>query len=343
MKKIFFICSLLFLAYFTAGAQTICWSEDFSSGQGWYLQDNWTIAGGKLEFSWIPSTNNFNLSATSPYITLDDNVGELIISQCLDIFANSPDEFAEIALVTEGGEILLWDYPLSNGNWGNVSGEDIVFPVNDYAGQSVKVKFRTYGLTTFNWNSWDIFNIELTAYYDHDLSVSDLSGPTVVNLQEQNSWTIEVTNNGTIAESDYTIAILDHKTGDFVGTLEVTEPIEPQQTKFFEIDWTPYAAYNTVFYGIVSNEDDQFEGNNSSDSRFVRIDPGIPYNILLWDHDNGIQTILDPEKGDMIKPATGLKRIVQDAGYDFDYVTILPDNLDDYDIVLATMGCFCVD
>jgi len=343
MKNLLLFSLLLFLFRIPVEAQTIYWTEDFNSSQGWYLQDNWTIAEGKLEFSWTPSVNNFDLSATSPYIILDDNIGEVIFSQFLDVFSASPDEFAEISIITEGGPVILWDYPLTGGSWGSTSGQDLSFSINEYAGQTVKFKFRTYGLTTFNWNAWDVLEIKLTAYYDHDLCISSLSGPTVVQLAENNSWTVEVTNNGSLPESDYTIEILDHKSGNIIGSLTSTEPIAPQQTKFFDIDWTPYAAYNTAFYGIVTHDADEFDGNNSSASHFIRIDPGIPCNILLWDHDNGIQTIVDPEKGDHIKPATGLQRILQDAGYEFDYMTDLPDNLNDYDIVLSTMGCYCLD
>ena len=343
MKKLLAFWILLMLFRLPTYGQTIYWLEDFNSSQGWYLQDNWSITSGMLQFSWTPSINNFDLSATSPYIELDENVGELIITQYLNIFSNSPDEFAEIYIITESSEILLWEYPLSGGNWGNPSGTEIIFPVSDYAGQTVKFKFRTYGGTTFNWNNWNIFNLSLTAYFDYDLAVSNFTGPTVVNVLDPNTWTVEVSNNGTTAISAYDVEILCHKTLDTIATIQGTEPINPQESMNFDIEWTSNAAFNTAFYGIVSSENDQFEGNNSSGSHFIRIDPGIPCNILLWDNDNGIQTVYDPEKGDLIKPAKGLERVLLDAGYDFEYTTYLPDDLDSYDIVLSTMGCFCVD
>lgn len=343
MKKLYFICLLLILTRLPAESQTIYWSEDFMSGQGWYLEDNWSIDGGLLSFSWTPSANNFDLSATSPYITLDDYVGELIVNQYLDIFSNSSDENAEISIITENGEFVLWEYSLAGGSWGNITGSEITFPVSEYAGQTVKFKFRTYGVSTFNWNNWNVFNLSLTAYYENDLAISNFSGPTLVFPEEPNTWTVEVTNNGTNSISDYTVEITDHKTGNVIGSISGNETIEPQQSMLFNIDWTAYAAYNTAFYGIVITGEDQFTGNNSSGSHFVRIDPGLPCNILVWDHDNDIQTIVDPEKGDQITPAEGLKRVLQEAAYDFNYVTALPDNLEQYDIVFSTMGCFCLD
>ncbi|MCB0805921.1 MAG: hypothetical protein KDC05_09000 [Bacteroidales bacterium] len=343
MKKLLFIGLLLLIFKLPVFGQTTYWSEDFGSSQGWYLQDNWTVSDNQLIFSWTPSYNNFDLSATSPYIQLDDFVGEMMVSQYLDVFTNSPDEFAEIYIITEGEEILLWEYSLQQGDWGDIGGEYITFSIEPYAGQTVKFKFRTYGVSTFNWNYWNIYDLSLTAYYDYDLSVSDFTGPTTVQLGETNTWTLSVRNNGTEVISDYNVEVLDHKTGQIIANVAGTEPILPQDNAYIDIDWMSNAAYNTAFYGIVECDQDDFEGNNSSESHFIRIDPGIPHNILVWNYDNGIQTVQDPDKGDMIRPSKGLQRILDNAGFNYETVNYLPDNLESYDIVFSTMGCFCVD
>ncbi len=44
------------------------------------------------------------------------------------------------------------------------------------------------------------------------------------------------------------------------------------------------------------------------------LDPDIDYNIMVWDYDNGIQTVVDPDKGDLIRPAVGLTRALDNAG-----------------------------
>jgi len=99
------------------------------------------------------------------------------------------------------------------------------------------------------------------------------------------------------------------------------------------------AAYNTAFYGFVMFEGDEFEGNNVSKSHFVRINPDIDFSILVWDNDNDIETIICPVQGDEIQPSTALKRVLDEAGFEYNVVHFLPDDLDTYDMVfLAPWG-----
>jgi len=94
--------------------------------------------------------------------------------------------------------------------------------------------------------------------------------------------------------------------------------------------------------GFVSFDGDEYDGNNSSKSHFVRINPDFELSILLWDNDNGIETLTCPVHGDVIQPSTALSRVLDEAGFEYTVVHYLPDNLDTYDMVFSTMGCFCV-
>ena len=89
-------------------------------------------------------------------------------------------------------------------------------------------------------------------------------------------------------------------------------------------------------------EGDEFEGNNVSKSHFVRINPDIDFSILVWDNDNDIETIICPVQGDEIQPSTALTRVLDEAGFEYNVIHFLPDDLDTYDMVFSTMGCFCV-
>ncbi|MEZ5082962.1 MAG: hypothetical protein R2750_05890 [Bacteroidales bacterium] len=98
-----------------------------------------------------------------------------------------------------------------------------------------------------------------------------------------------------------------------------------------------------MLYGALESEEDQFAGNNTSKAHFLRVKPAIDFNVLVWDNDNGIQTITCPEQGDMITPSTGLKRALASADIEYDYYTYLPEDLEVYDMIFCTMGCFCLD
>ena len=342
MKKILFLLLLILLLKLPISAQTPFWTEDFTFNMGWNLGNNWAIEGGKMEFNWSPTIQNFDEEAVSPVITLHESIGELIVTQYLDVFATTSNEVAEIYIIHETGEDILWSYPLSNGSWGDPGGEEIEFSVSDYAGQDVQFKFRTFGATTYNWNWWDIFELRLTAYMDNDLSVTEVSGPVQVNVLETGIWEVEIKNTGLFPQSDFTVKLFDLKTGELIGSIDDFEQLEPQSTKSYSFEWYSSAAYNTAFYGVVVLENDEFEGNNVSNSFFVRVNPDIDFNILVWDNDNSIETVVCPEKGDEIQPSTGLTRALDDAEYEYDFFNYLPENLNDYDIIFSTMGCFCV-
>ncbi len=334
---------LLFLVLTGAFSQTTVWEEDFHTAEGWNLESNWTVTGDKLQFYWSPEASNFDLTATSPPFYIDEHVTEIQIEQYLNVFYQSPDELAQIMLLTPDGDVALWDYPLTNGNWGSVSGSELILPVQDYAGMEVQLQFRTTGITTFNWNEWDIFGVRVLAVYDHDLSASGITGPVAIDLFETGIWTVDVTNLGQDDIADYTVSIYDNKTNALIGSIDEQDMIEPGETRFYDFQWQSNAAFNTSFKAVVEYGDDQFKTNNKSKSAFVRVRPDFNISILVWDHDNGIPTIEDPEKGDLIEPSNGLKRILDDAGIDYEFTGSLPDNLENYDIVFSTMGCFCLD
>jgi hypothetical protein len=343
MKKLIYMLLLVLVFKLPAFAQTNTWFETFETGENWTLDLNWSVLGGKLEFYWTPQIPNFDLSAVSQVISLPENVYDLTVTQHLNVFTGTGNEFAEIRLIVDGNPVVLWNYNLIDGNWGSSSGDDISFVVEDYAGQDVQLAFRTYGIDTYNWNWWQIFEVKMSALFENDLAVTDFSGPAKVELLETGTWNVEVTNMGSLAQDEFSILLFDLKTGDMIGTIENPGSIGPQQTMDYSFDWYSAAAYNTAFYGMVITNGDQFSQNNVSNSHFVRIEPDIEYDILVWDNDNGILTVVDPEKGDEIEPSKGLMNALDEAGMEISYVTSLPEDLSDYEIIFSTMGCFCVD
>jgi hypothetical protein len=342
MKKLILIPLLVCLFRLPAITQTYTWVESFNSGVGWSVEENWTIADGKLQFYWSPQIPNFDLSAVSPVFTLPETVHELTVTQYLDVFSGTGSEFAEIRLIHEGNAVSLWNYNLIEGTWGNSNGVDLSFEIEEYAGQDVQVEFRTYGQDTFNWNWWDVYEIRVSSFFNHDLSVLSLDGPAKVELFETGTWSVLIKNLGTQVQDEFAIQLFDIKTGDMIGSIENPESIAPAQTMTFDFEWSSQAAYNTAFYCRLVIAEDEFEPNNISGSRFVRIEPEYDYNILFWDNDNGIATVVDPEKGNEIEASKAFTNILDMAGMEYDYYNYLPDNLYDYQMIFSTMGCFCV-
>ncbi len=342
MKKLFLILSIVMVAML-ARSQTPFYQEDFVSATGWELDDNWAISSNQLSFSWTPTVYNFDLSATSPEIGLPETVQDITLNQYLDVFSTaSYDEYAELYLINQGEETLLWEYSLASGSWGVPGGESLVLDLSAFGGDTVQFRIRTHGATTFNWNYWYIYDFTINTLLDYDLSVFGITGSSLINIGEPGSWEVEVKNLGSLPQSDFVVKLFHYKSETLLDMIEVSEELWPQQSANFTLHWTPENALNTVVYAWVESEDDDFSNNNTSPGCFVRVDADLELSILVWDNDNDIATIRDPEIGDLITSATGLSRALDAAGFDYELYTWLPNNLDSYDIIFVTMGCYCL-
>jgi len=334
---------MVILLKMASTAQTPFYTENFNSGEGWQLDANWQVLNGQLQFTWSPTITNFDLSAISSAIELPQTVQEIIVNQYLNVYSTSnPPEVAAIYLVSSGEESLLWEYTLDNGNWGVIGGEEISLDIAAFGGEIVQFKFRTHGLTTFNWNDWNIYDFTLTTLLDNDLAILGLEGTTILNLEEPGMWDMEIRNLGAIPQSNFILKLFNCKNGEMIDQIEVEDEIQPQQSKIYSFAWTPGHVQHTAISGSLELEGDEHPGNNTSISHFVRVEPDIEFSILVWDNDNNIQTITDPELGDEITPAEGLTRALDAAGFEYDYTTYLPTNYASYDIIFATLGCYCL-
>ncbi len=175
-----------------------------------------------------------------------------------------------------------------------------------------------------------------------DLAILGLEGTTVINLEEPGIWDIEIKNLGSIPQSNFLLKLLNCKNGEMIDEIEVVDEIQAQQSAFYSFEWTPEYVQHTAIYGSIELDGDEYTANNTSASYFVRVEPGIEFSIFVWDNDNNIQTITDPELGDEITPAEGLTRALDAAGFGYDYNTYLPTNHTSYDIIFATLGCYCL-
>lgn len=343
MRKTLLFLALFALCRMQVFSQTVYWTETFENNQGWTFDQNWSITSGKLQFYWTPIYYNFDLSATSPVIELHENIQSLIVNQFLDAFGSSnPPETAEIRLVSSTTEYLLWSHTLNNGDWGSSAGSEVELDISDFAGQSVQFKFRTLGPSTYQWNWWYIFDLKLSAIFQNDLAILGINGPHIFNPNETSALSVLLHNPGMEPQSDFTISMLCCKTGNVIGTVEFADVIQPQQTQSVDFEWTPTQVFNTAFYAEIELEGDEFSGNNKSRSHFIRVKPDIDISLLVWDKDNGINTITCPEQGDLVKPTVLLTRALTNAGIDFTLVNNLPPDLNEYNIIFVSLGAYCL-
>lgn len=320
-------------------AETIYWEETFDVNNGdWSLDANWSISSGKLELYWSPTISPYDLSAISSSISLPMNVDDLIVTQHVNVFSYV-NEVAEILLLTNMGEYQLWYYPMSS-NWGSDSGSDISFPLNDYAGQDIQIRFRSYGQSTYNINWWDIFNVSITVLYDNDLRAMDVDGPHLVNPGEEGAWTVNIENAGLNTQDNYTVGFYKHG-GEELGTVAVSDPLAPGATASYDFYWSPQDQENTGVYGVVYLAGDEYGNNDQSAYCYVRISEDLNLNVLIWDNDNS-SDYEDPETGLLKNCEDGIENALSMNGIDYAVTTVLPSDLSTFDMVFISLGLYCV-
>jgi len=342
IKKIYLILLVLILGIPALG-QTPYWNEDFMEPQEWTTEGNWHIQTGYMRLDWDPIVINYDMSATSPVISLEDREYGLSIIQYVEPWIMmASTEKAEISIISDGNEDILWSHDLIDGVWGAITGTEITFDISSYAGTDIQIRFRSYGPTTDSWFWWDVFSLDIITFVDNDLAVSDISGPINLEKGETGTWDVEVKNVGMDYRKDFTIKMFDIKSGNLIDSVLEEDSLGFGQIKTYSFEWSSDSAVNTALYAILENDGDEYFPNNISPSVFVRVKPDKDINIFVWENDNGIPTIIDPEQGDVIRPTLGVKRALDAAGFEYDTGYNLPDTLHDYQVIIAVMGCYCV-
>ncbi len=345
MKKLIYAVFFLFSLQMAAHAQTAIIDENFLEPvSGWEMTGNWEQDEGYLLLYYYPIAEDYDFSAYTPEFEVPVNGGDVIVNQFVDVYTlNATNEKCAITVVTENGdEDVIWEHDLTDGPWGEIAGTDLFFDLNDYTGQTVKLRFRSWGATTEALWGWFVFNINFVTFFDHELCALDLTGPGNLDPNENGTWQLNVQNLGLNAEDGFTVNLYSEKQNEIIGSGNYDGTLNPTEVAPVSINWATDVVQNTVLYAEIESTTDQYPANNRSKGKFLRIEPDMAYNVLLWDNDNGIETIVNPETNVLEQPHQGLERMLSEAGINYDYVSELPDNLEEYNIVISTMGCYCL-
>lgn len=340
-SRLILLLLIIFSGIFSlASAQAVFWEETFDSDPGtWTLESNWVIQYGALELYWFPQIDNYDLSAISPVINLPGNVGDLVVTQWISTYS-IVDEVAEISVLYNGSEDIIWSYEMINGDWAEIGGDDLVLSLFPYAGLDIQLKFRSFGSSTWNFNNWTIYNLVILAMYDNDLAAVEIIGPPNAEQNVEDTWSVKVENKGLNTQVDYSVQL--YKEGGFeIGSIEGTIPLESTEIAIYDFNWTPTELGDTYIYGYVTLDNDEFLDNNTTPDFDVFIYPQGALQVLIWDYDNG-SYYLDPENLYYVGCEFGLEGALTSNEIEFTTVIELPPVLYNYDMVFVTLGLYCV-
>lgn len=344
MKKLIYLLILLFALQWPAFSQTTVINEDFENELiGWDFEGNWFHEPGYIFMYYHPITYDYDFWVVSPEIEVPVSGGDLILNHFIDVYAvNVTNEKCEISVIHNGNEDVVWEYELSDGPWGSIFGTDLLIPLDEYLGETIQLKMRSYGAQSNALWGWFIFNVNLTTFFDYDLAAIELTGPGNLDPNEGGTWQLSVKNLGLSPATGFSIKLFSYKEDNEVASATFSETINPGETGNVPVVWASDVVHNTVLYSVIDHADDQYIKNNQSKGHFLRIEPAQAYNVLVWDNDNGISTVINPETGVLQQPNIGIEQALQAAGIQYSFFSNLPSNLGQYDVIITTMGCYCL-
>lgn len=344
MKKLFVLLTFSFLLVLPGFGQTVILEEEFlENPPDWEFEGNWGVEGGALLLYYYPITENYDFTAETNEIYIPANGGELVINQFVDVYLSYvTNEFSEIVVAYGDQEDVIWNHELLNGAWGTYGGEQISFDMAPWAGENVSIKFRSQGATTGALWGWYIYSVQLSTIFDHELAAIDISGPANLYPNVDGNWQVDVKNIGMETENGFMVKVFSYKEFGEVATVEYDQTIDPGQSVTVDFLWSSDVLHNTCLYAEIISETDEYVENNRTYDHFLRIEPEYDYNVLLWDNDNGIETIYNPATGMKEQASQTLVWALYKAGIQFETVQSLPNNLSGYDLIVTTMGTYCL-
>jgi hypothetical protein len=259
--------------------QTYLWEEDFSTNPGtWTLETNWSITSGYLLFTWSPTQTNYNLSATSPVITLPDNAGNLLVTQWVNYYSTYVDEAFEIAVLVDGTPNVLWTHD-DGVDWGSDGGELLTLSLIPYQNQNVQLRFRSWGTSSYNINYWRIYHLAIEGSFDDDLQALSINGSQSPPANVPSEYTVEVRNNGVNTQNNYTVKLM--KDGEVELATVAGTTIESGEIIAYDFIWTPTETGPTNLYGkVILTEDEVPENNETSPLNIIVMAAGtITVNV----------------------------------------------------------------
>ncbi|MCX6233872.1 MAG: hypothetical protein NT175_03995 [Bacteroidetes bacterium] len=95
-----------------------------------------------------------------------------------------------------------------------MGGEEISFPLTDYSGKIVQLKFRTWGPTTDAWIGLYVSDLKISSYFDNDLSALNIEGPHNVSINQSGIWILTVKNSGLLPQSGFSVKLFSARTNE---------------------------------------------------------------------------------------------------------------------------------
>lgn len=140
------------------------------------------------------------------------------------------------------------------------------YDLTDYIGQTIHIAVRC---TSTDKYEMLIDDVEFPAHIAaNDLAISNFKAPIIVGSTQSTSYTIDITNKGSLTQETYTIALMN---SEEVLTSINGQTIAAGETKNISIDWTAQETGDLTLYCQVNLENDENLINNKTNTSPVKV------------------------------------------------------------------------
>ena len=140
------------------------------NSSGWHQEPpdgNWYWSTGYAYLIWSPIVLNYDMALFSPEFGSESwFYDKIIFNMYIDDYTADTGEIMEIWVMHDDEETMIFQWKLDeHDDWGVSGGSYFEFDeMEQFNDQTVSLKFRSYGSTTFNYNYWYIYDILFGIY-----------------------------------------------------------------------------------------------------------------------------------------------------------------------------------
>ena len=140
------------------------------NSSGWHQvppDGNWGWSPGCAYLYWSPIVLNYDMALFSPEFGSGNwFYDKIIFNMYIDDYIADTAEMMEIWIMHDDEETMIFQWDLDeHDDWGVSGGSYFEFDeMEQFNDQTVSLKFRSYGGTTFNYNYWYIYDILFGIY-----------------------------------------------------------------------------------------------------------------------------------------------------------------------------------
>jgi protocatechuate 3,4-dioxygenase beta subunit len=165
---------------------------------------------------------------------------------------------------------VLWTHN-NNVNWGLFYGTPLELPIGQFAGQTVKFHFRSYGGLLSHLGYWHIHDVTVTGDYTLDVMGGSVETEDFATVGATTPITVMVKNIGSNSASNLQVNLYQEN-GGLLGTNTISflSPGDSVQTQFLI---TPGETGTMRLYGLISAPDDLFPQNNYTEIGVLEVYP----------------------------------------------------------------------